>query len=293
MTKPSPASDRLTRFERGIVFRVARGYFLAMALLAVAMFIGGAVIGARGLADPEIPAPPQPATPPPRKPLTLEALQAELRRQSARAAAVGSTIELKKEPASATPTLSGRATIEDEWEMAAKRLRAVFPDPPYTWDNEMEEVCEVPTAFGCLRVGTRIKRFGVAGALTKLLEELNRTEALELIEVLVPLLAAAPVEQRLELVRPILEAERAARVDHEAALARHDAKLKVLKEQHDTAVLLSRAKHAEWRETGVYGLLIGFALLIIVSLFLAFLSMERHTRVLEKLVSEEPLQRKA
>jgi uncharacterized membrane protein len=34
---------------------------------------------------------------------------------------------------------------------------------------------------------------------------------------------------------------------------------------------------------GLYGVGAGFSLLIVVSLFLAFLSMERHTRALEKL----------
>ena len=38
---------------------------------------------------------------------------------------------------------------------------------------------------------------------------------------------------------------------------------------------------------GLYGVGAGFALLIVVSLFLAFLAMERHTRALERLVGAD------
>ncbi len=45
------------------------------------------------------------------------------------------------------------------------------------------------------------------------------------------------------------------------------------------------AEHDQWRMIGIYGVGGGVSLLVVVSLFLAFLSMERHTRALDRLTS--------
>ncbi|MDF3069925.1 MAG: hypothetical protein K0R38_5526 [Polyangiaceae bacterium] len=56
-------------------------------------------------------------------------------------------------------------------------------------------------------------------------------------------------------------------------------------DQYATDVQLNDAKYRQWRQSGFYGVAAGFVLLIVVSLFLAFLSMERHTRALEQVTS--------
>lgn len=278
---PSPTPDRMTRFERAIVFRVARGYFFAMALLAVAIFVGGAVIGTRGLASHEIPAPVHPAAPPPRRPIDLNAIIADLEREKARAAQAASTIELKPQSGQ---TAHVAAAEDDDLDRAVKAVRALFPDPPYSWENEVERTCSVPTSFGCLQWGTHVRRFGVVGALSKAFEGMDREEVIDYLGVLADVLKRAPVERRLELVSPIIQAERDGRADYQARLNKHKHQLEEIDANYQTAVDLDKAKHAEWRQSGLYALAIGFGLMITVSLFLAFLSMERHTRALERLL---------
>jgi hypothetical protein len=273
--------DRMTMFERAIVFRVARGYFFAMAILAVLIFCGGLVVGARGLAKAEIPRPAPPAVPAARPPVDLNAIIAQVDREK-QVAPAGSTIEVSSQAGGKIS--KGKDPEEERFAVAVARLRTAFPDPPYSWDNELEKTCTAPTAFGCLQWGTKVKRIGVAGVLTKLFEGMERAEIIDYIGVVTDLLMRAPVERRLELVGPIIAAERDARHDHRVLLEKHRNKVRELEDKYEADVAAENAKRADWRLMGSYGLGLGFGLLITVSLFLAFLSMERQTRVLEKLV---------
>ena len=273
----------MTQFERAVVFRVARGYFFAMAVLAVVVFVGGAVVGVRGLSGNEIPKPVQPAGPAGRRQLDVTALIANVERQRARTAQAGSTIELK--PHSGR-TANTSAPEEDALDAALKALHAVFPDPPYSWENEVEQTCTTPTSFGCLQWGTRIKRYGVVGVLSKAFEGMDRAEAIDFLGVLTRTLKLAPVEKRLDLVVPIIQAEREARADFESQQSKYKRTLEEAQTKYQTEVEADHAKHTQWRQLGLYGLALGFGLLITVSLFLAFLSMERHTRALETLLAQ-------
>jgi hypothetical protein len=273
----------MTTFERAVVFRVARGYFFLMAIVAVLLFLGGVAFGARSLAKEDIPAPAPPPPVPARAPLTLAEVEDQLRRDAAASAQAAGGIELTPQPGESTRV---PAPEEDALKKAVDRLKTLFPDPPYSWQNELETVCSVPSAFGCLQSGTRIKRYGVAGTISKALEGMNRSEAIEFLGILFEVLKLAPVDRRLALVLPTISAEKQARDDYARLVAKHRHDTEEQQTKYQLEVDLDRAKHAEWRQLGMYGLGAGFSLLIVVSLFLAFLSMERHTRVLESLVSK-------
>lgn len=275
-------SERMTAFERAVVFRVARGYFFLMALLAVLLFIGGVVVGARGLTKEDIPPPPAAPPSPARTPLTLAAVEREFQREVAANAQAAGGIELKPQPGEATRP---PAPEEDALKKAVDRLRTLFPDPPYSWQNDVETVCSVPSAFGCLQSGTRIKRYGVAGSISQALEGTTRSEAIEYLGILFDVLSVAPVDRRLALVVPTIVAEKQAREDYQRLVAKQRREAEERQSNYQLQLDLARAKHAEWRQLGMYGLGAGFSLLIVVSLFLAFLSMERHTRALERLVA--------
>lgn len=278
--------DRMTKFEQAVVFRVARGYFFAMAIVAVLIFVAGLVMGARGLTKAEVARPAAPTAPSARSPVNLDVILAQVERDK-QAAQAGSTIEVSTQPGAKATRSSDPE--EEKFAAAVARLRAAFPDPPYSWDNEIEKTCTAPTAFGCLQWGTRIKRVGVAGVLTKLFEGMERDEIIDYIGVVTELLNRAPVERRLELVGPIITAERDSRRDYRASLERHKKKVQEIQDKYEADVAGENAKRADWRLMGAYGLGVGFGLLITVSLFLAFLSMERHTRALERLIgSGEP-----
>lgn len=282
-SKGTSLSQHMTTFERAVVFRVARGYFFLMAIVAVLLFLGGVAFGARSLAKEDIPAPAPPPPVPARAPLTLAEVEDQLRRDAAASAQAAGGIELTPQPGEPTRV---PAPEEDALKKAVDRLKTLFPDPPYSWQNELETVCSVPSAFGCLQSGTRIKRYGVAGTISKALEGMNRSEAIEFLGILFEVLKLAPVDRRLALVLPTISAEKQARDDYARLVAKHRHDTEEQQTKYQLEVELDRAKHAEWRQLGMYGLGAGFSLLIVVSLFLAFLSMERHTRVLESLVSK-------
>src|SRR5262245_9096019 len=90
--------ERMTKFERGVVFRVARGYFFLMAIVAVVVFIGGVVFGARGLSKTDVPHPTLPQAPKARAPLDLKVIQAEVDREKKRLQQAASTVEVKAQP---------------------------------------------------------------------------------------------------------------------------------------------------------------------------------------------------
>lgn len=279
-TKLFGEADRMTKFERTVVFRVARGYFFAMAIGAVLLFVGGVVLGLRSLAKSEVPKP-APAKPTPER---AQLTYAEVMAQMQRAARVhaGSTVQAESQPGSP----NGRAQAEDpELEAASKELRAAFPDPPYSWEDEVEKTCSVPTSFGCLQYGTRVKRQGVVSALNSAFRGTPRHELVEYIRVLARVLKEAPVEKRLELAASVIAAERDAREEHAAMADKLQRQAREAADQYATDVQLNDAKYRQWRQSGFYGVAAGFVLLIVVSLFLAFLSMERHTRALEQVTS--------
>lgn len=272
------AGDWMTRFERGVVFRVARGCFFALAVFAVLMFIGGIVVGIRGLAFTPVPQPELPPAPPPRQELTLEAAKAELKNPSA--AEVG----LPSLDVEALPPPGTRPDPEDTRLAAAvSSLQGLFPDPPYKWETEIEKVCSVPTSFGCLQWGNQVKRYGASVAVGRVFYGMDRSEAADLFTVVRKLLSTTPIEQRLSLVRPIVIAEMRARAAHEAAVDKHKRRVADIESAYDLEVAVNKARHEGWKQQGLYAMGAGFSLLISVSLFLAFLSMERHTRALEGL----------
>src|SRR6478752_6233466 len=269
--------DRMTRFERSVVFRVARGYFFVMAVGAVLLFIAGVVLGARSLAKSDVPKPPPVKAPPDRAPLTYAEVLAQIQRDAARNA--GSTVQIEGQDGDSKSTSQSE---DAELEAASKELQAAFPDPPYSWQNEVEKTCTNPTPFGCLQYGTRIKRQGVVSALSAAFRGTPRGELIGYIRVLARVLKEAPVEKRLELAPAVIAAERKAREDQDAVVNGHKRRVREAEQQYATDVEINDAKYREWRQFGVYGVGAGFALLITVSLFLAFLSMERHSRALEQ-----------
>lgn len=272
--------DQMTRFERAVVFRVARGYFFAMAIVAVLLFLAGAVVGARSMIKHDVPRPTAPAAPGERRPLTYHEVAEVLQRKEEQAR-TGAAVQV--EPQSGDSGSAASGPVDPELDAASKELHAAFPDPPYSWDNEIEKACVVPTSFGCLQWGTRVKRQGVISALNLALRGTPRDELVSYIRVLARVLKEAPVEKRLEIVPAVLATERTDREKQEQLVASHTHKVKELEEKYQADLDANNAKYRQLREFALYGVGAGFSLLIVVSLFLAFLSMERHTRALEQL----------
>jgi hypothetical protein len=277
--------DRMSRFERVVVFRVARGYFLFMAVIAVLTFIGGVVVGTRGFLKTAIAQPAPPTAPSARAPLTYAAVQEQIAREAERAKNEGATIAFEEKDQPSHGGTPSHDPLQDELDKLIKTLQAQFPDPPYAWTNQMERVCVSQTAFGCLQYDNRIKKIGVVGTIGTALKGLDKNAIVKYLAVLARVLDQVPVDRRLEMIIPIVQAEKEAQASQEKIEREHQERVDEIDRKYKEAVRENDAEHEGWKMMGIYGLATGFGLLIVVSLFLAFLSMERHTRVLEKLVA--------
>jgi len=280
--------DAITGFERKVVFRVARGYFFAMAIAAVVVFLGGGALVIRSLAKKNI-EPPAPLVPPkPRTALSF-AQVAEYVRTSEEERRNSANRGLEEGDAThSTSQARSRGSenpIQARFGEIEKKLRGLFSDPPYTWADEVESVCVDTTSFGCLRRESRVKRRGVVGAINVAVAGVDREERIRLLEILISVLEQTPLPKRGETIIPTIEMERTLTKTDEEALRSYEAKEAEQRSRFQAEDEENEAKHQKWWWQGLYGLGAGFSLLIAVSLLLAFLSMERHTRALEQLVT--------
>jgi hypothetical protein len=281
--------DSITGFERKVVFRVARGYFFAMAIAAVLVFFAGGALVIRSLAKPTL-QPPSPLAPPKPRPALSYAQVADYMRtlEDERRAKANRGLEQGDGPQSTSQSQTSRPEnpYQTRFGEIERKLRALFSDPSYTWADEIESVCVEPTSFGCLRRENRVKRRGVVGAINIAIAGVARDERIRLLDILIAVLEQTPMPNRGGAIIPTIELERSlARADEERS-SKYEAQVAERTAQFRAEVAENDAKHRQWWTWGLYGLGAGFSLLIVVSLFLAFLSMERHTRALEHLVSQ-------
>jgi hypothetical protein len=284
-TVEHPSTDRMTRFERGVVFRVARGFFFFVAIAAVVVFGIGALTGARGMAEPKVPEPRPLPTPAKPQPLTFKVVEAELGREAKEAAAeatdieyVGNEVDTDAEEGEVDPLRARR-------DRASEVLRKLFPEPTYTWTNQVETRCVAPTMFGCMRHQTKVVKEGVVGIINEAVKGLSAEESLAMVETLVAVLKDAPMEERGKLVIPVARLATKQLELYREALDRHEEAVAALRQKYEEEVAATRDKHAELRKDGAQALGAGFAGVVIVSLFLAFLAIERHSRTLEMLAT--------
>lgn len=275
--------DGMSRFEQGVVFRVARGFFFLMAIGSLAVFLVGGLLAASSVPEPRIDPPPLPVEPRSSPPLSYQ----HLRLAKKAKADEDSTISVSADTAKTRP--SDEVDRGEQVKALATKLRALFPDPPYAWENNVERYCAEPTSFGCLRQDVRVKRKGVVSVINDALKNVPDRQVVHVLEVLVAVLAEAPVEERGELVGLIVELERERLEAEELERRRFDTEVADLKSKQakaeDEAAMARSAK----RMAGLWALASGFGGLILLSMFLAFLAMERHLRVLERLLERDRL----
>ncbi len=66
--------DGMSRFEQGVVFRVARGFFFLMAIGSVAVFVIGGLLAASSLSEPKLDPVGSPVAPHASPPLSYQQL---------------------------------------------------------------------------------------------------------------------------------------------------------------------------------------------------------------------------
>lgn len=269
--------DRATSFERGVVFRVARVFFLALAILGALAFLAGGAIGLNSLvpdADPEaLEIAPIPA----RAPIDYRMVQAELPPER-NAAPSAVTPPTTPSPEGSAPST---ARSETRLDVLLKELQSLFPEPPYSWLDVTEKRCVAPTSFGCLRSEYVVTVRGVRPRVLGAFNDLPPAERQEYLEVAVRILKEAPVDKRLAFLEAIIITEEKARARHESLQRKHQQSVEANKLEHEARVFEAKLHQKRSREYALYGMLLGFALLIAVSLLLAILAIERQTRAFQ------------
>jgi hypothetical protein len=278
-------ADRMERFERGVVFRVARAFFFFVAITAVLVFVTGGGSWIRGALKAKVAAPAAIPPPAPLAPLSYADVAAHVKAEAEQSARLATRPGTETAPAPSSPREPTRDPYREKLDALSARLKQLFPDPPYAWENVVETVCTQPTDFGCLRRETRVKKAGVVGKINAALERVDGDSFVHVVEVLIGVLEQAPVEERETLLTAVLAMEQARLERERAQRERWAAEVERQRQEYLATVAANEHRHATWRMWGMYGVAAGFALLIVVSLFLAFLAMERHLRLLQRLVA--------
>lgn len=303
MQKPTTnqVQHKIETFERNIVFRTARGYFLLMAVCAVLVFAAGIFFGLSSFVKASIPEPEKPALPallPQPEPLTYASVKAWMDEQSSKEA------EARQRRAEAAPLLKRDADKDDAYDPEAdaelkeltallKKLQALFPEPEYTWDDTYVETCAVKSPYGCLRYTRSVDREGVSRVVRAVIDDHDSfNETITTFRTLIAVLTAAPVSERASLILPTYRAYRDKHQDYlsqrnarENEIRRLEYEFEEMVQMYETKLSEQQQEKESQRTTGLYAIFAGLILLVLVSVFLVHFAIERHLRLLQTLVN--------
>lgn len=288
----------LDQFERKVVFRTARGYFIGVAALALLTFGLGVFFGMKGLthiepAAPVEPAPPAAVTPP--APMTIEDVKA-WRDRAVEESADDDTRDVAELVGRTIRTL--KKDQPNPIAVALDKVKALFPEPTYTWESEYSNRCVRNSPYGCLRRERVLERKGISsiiGELIKNREENDKDQLLRLLNAIVSTLEPVAVEERGGFLVDTVFAHRSKMVDYEMRLAAREQEIQELKQKYLAATReyedeLQRIKEERSHDLSMsgYGLALGLGLLACVGVFLAHLAIERHLRELREILATNP-----
>jgi hypothetical protein len=263
--EPPLGQYRWDRFET-FVLRLGRANYIVLALLGALGVVAGLGFIAAGLLV-HAPAKPAPLPPvaPATEPMTLPAVEQTLTQHPEYARF--DKLDLEDDGTRPPPVTAA--------------IRALFPEPPYAWDDVFEEVCKVPTSYGCLERGRRLARRGVSRIVQRALAEAPE----DLSATVVAMLGSAPVERRGPLLLATVATYWASKDKQRDAAARRQREADEAEAKHNEAVEGAQEKKHDLMMGGAYAGAAGLSTMILASLFLALLAIERHVRIL-RLASE-------
>lgn len=288
MTQMSKILEReprsgLDRFERGVVFRVARGTFLVMAALGVLALLlgGGALLVSAWRATIPLPAEPAAVAAPPA--LTAQRAEAWLQERAAQAqrGAALPVVDVAAPPAEPAP-IDREAQAQRELGQLLDRLRALLPPPSFVWEDQYQEVCRVPSSYGCLQTERKRVQQGLFAQLKEALGALPDAEVLPTLRELCAALEQAPLPRRGAILPALLSLRRESWARYREAEAARSAQVAAARRRHEEALAAQEERSQHLRTLGLYGGGAGLLLLVLVSLFLSHFAIERHLRLLRQ-----------
>ncbi len=299
--KQTQVQQKIETFERNIVFRTARGYFLLMALCAVLVFGAGIAFAVWSFVKTPIPEPTMAELPEllePPAPISYASVKEWMAEEASKRESA------RKRQAESEPLYKSKAGEDDtygreidaerkEFDAMIEKIKALFPEPQYTWDDTFIETCAVKSPYGCLRYKSTVDREGVSKVFRAAIDKDDSLgEAITTLRTLHTVLSAAPVAERAELVMPTRNAYRDKHHDYLTRLSDREAQIRSLERDYEEMILsyenkisTQQAEKDEQRTTGIYAVVGGLILLVLVSVFLVHFAIERHLRLLQTLVA--------
>ncbi len=302
MSKEQP-SKNLDLFERKVVFRTARGYFLFLAVTAILMFVFGAFMGASGVLYTLPDEPQKPALPPEvPEPAPLTFQDVEKFKKAQKTSDEG--VEVVEDPEPEFAVAAGAAEDIEETQLQKNRrelqelleeLKTLFPEPEYSWQNQYETRCVRSSPYGCLKRSKDLVKKGIVEVLSSGITKREDSD----FSLLLPLLRdvrnavkAAPVHERGSTILPAMEAHRARWNEYHRNTLGRELEVGALLADYDRAVMDHKedvarieAEQSDKQMMGMYGVLFGLGCLVFVGVFLAHLAIERHLRELRQIMA--------
>ena len=291
--------DHLELFERKFVFRTARGYFIFLACLAILLFGGGVMLGARGLvrAEPEEPSPPAlPAAPAAPTQLTLADVETWIHRQQNAPTSVTSDDEPEWVASARDEGQARQDPAQQRFDELLEQFKALFPAPNYSWKDTYTRTCTRQSPYGCLRYEQELEKSGVSkileGAIRQELKRDSVDEVNAILASLIGVLKSTALEKRADFIAPSAEAYRELQSEYLGQLDAHEREIHEINQAHQRRVdeyelelQTLRAEKESDQTAGVYGVLAGLGLLVLVSVFLAHFAIERHLRLMREILA--------
>jgi len=159
-------------------------------------------------------------------------------------------------------------------------LIPLLPSPPYASVDVWEDYCKVPSDYGCIQKGKRLKIPSAARTFSVLFGDLNEEDRNELVQVLAEHLPSLPIERRLGMVRPILTSFLELKVQNRKVLEAYEAKTRESQDSFSVEVGSHRDQQVALSLGGLWAALWGLGAVVSASLFVALLAIERHLRAL-------------
>jgi len=292
-SEPIPKAGMLERLERSLFIRIGRSFFFLTAVLAMLAVLGGLGAGGMGMVEDKVPPPPEVAPASPPETVNYAQVQQILARK--RAEEEAALRQAQAAPAaSAEPAPSGpdvnQATNRPVTELQRQldRLRALFPNPPYVWDDVYESYCRVPSPFGCLSTGQRQVKEGISQQVERPFRHYGPEEVVPVLQVVNEVLAAAPVGDRLDLLPIAIQLFEDSHEAYRERVRQREEQIAQAQASYQAEVSREQEKRATYRQYGMYGALGGLGLLVLVSVFLVHFSIERHLRLLRQTLEGQP-----
>lgn len=244
------------------VLRLGRGAYLGAALLGALATVGGGIAFLFGIAQQEDSPPPIPAA----------------------RVAPALTRKTVEDRISRAPDLGKPFSPDDAFRGRLRELpeplAGLFPSDSYGWDDEFEAFCEAPTEYGCLKQGKRLVKVGLVRQVFSAFNDVPEGDAQEVLGAVIAFLKPLPVPDRGRLLRGAVAAAIAVRKEVEEANEKATAEYQQAKAKHAVKAQATRVARAELFMAAGYLVGSGVAGMVLASLLLALLAIERHLRKL-------------